>query len=785
MLKNYFKIAVRNLLRSKGFSLINITGLIIGMSSAILILLWIYDEVSYDRFHQNKEYLYHAWNRGTFDNKLQCWSSTPKTLGPALKQEYTEIENMSRALSRWFVTVAGETKISTQALVADPSFLSMFSFPLLKGNKATALDGVYSIVVTEKMAKKMFGTTDAMNKVIRIDSNNFTVTGILKDLPSNSKFEFEYLLPWKFLKTIGADDDRWGNNSVDTYVQLKPGAIEASMNAKIKNITKRHTAGTEQQEVFLHPISKWHLYSDFENGKVSGGRIEMVRLFGIIAAFILLIACINFMNLSTARSEKRAKEVGIRKAAGAYRKHLVLQFLGESVLLVFIAGIAALLLVQLVLPSFETLVNKELVVPYGNPYFWLAALAFILITGLVAGSYPAFFLSAFNPIRVLKGTFKRTHAVINPRKVLVVFQFSFAIILIISTCIVVQQLQHARDREAGYDREQLVYHWMTGKMYEKYPLIKNELLASGIAVHVTKTNATLTSRLSDTWDVFWPGKQPNEKIDFQHYTSDEDLVKTAGLQLTQGRDIDLTNYPGDSTSMLLNEAAVQAMGLSNPVGVTIKVHDLHFQVVGVIKNFVLESPYDQIAPMIIEGPKQDWFNVMNIRLAAGRDKAASLQTMEQVFKKYNPEYPFEYHFADEDYAAKFNVSRRIATLTALFATLTIFISCLGLFGLATYMAEARLKEISVRKVLGASVFGITALLSKDFLVLVVIAIFIASPIAWYAMNTWLQNFTYHITIGWYVFVLAGVSCLIISLITIGYQAIRAAFANPAKTLRTE
>lgn len=785
MLKNYFKIAVRNLLRSKVFSFINITGLVIGMSSAILILLWIYDEVSYDRFHQNKAYLYHAWNRGTFDNKLQCWPSTPKTLGPALKREYPEVENSCRVFSRWFVTVAGETKMSTQAMVVDPSFLSMFSFPLLKGDKNSALDGVYSIVVTEKMAKKMFGTTDAMNKTIRIDSNNFTVTGILTDPPANSKFKFDYLLPWRFLKIIDEDDEFWGNNSVDTYVQLKPGATEASMNAKIKDITIRHTAGVEQQEVFLHPLGKWHLYSEFENGKVSGGRIEMVHLFAIIASFILLIACINFMNLSTARSEKRAREVGIRKAAGAYRMHLVLQFLGESVLLVFIAGMAALLLVQLVLPAFETLVDKKLAVPYGSIHFWLAALAFILVTGLVAGSYPAFILSAFNPVRVLKGTFKRAHAAINPRKVLVVFQFSFAVILIIATCVVVQQLQHARNREAGYDREQLVYHWMTGKMYEHYELIKNELLAAGIAVSITKTNATLAARVSDTWDVFWPGKQPADKIDFQTYTADEGLVKTAGLQLAQGRDIDLTNYPGDSSSMLLNEAAVRAMGLTNPVGATVKVHDLNFQVVGVIKDFVFESPYHQVSPMVIEGAKQNWFSVINIRLASGRDKAASLQSMEKIFKKYNPEYPFEYHFADEDYAAKFDSSERIATLTALFATLTIIISCLGLFGLATYMAEARLKEISVRKVLGASVFGITALLSKDFLVLVLIAIFIASPIAWYAMHSWLQNFPYHITIGWYVFVLAGLSCLVISLITIGYQAIRAAFTNPAKTLRTE
>jgi ABC-type antimicrobial peptide transport system permease subunit len=786
MLKNYLKIAFRNLWRGKCFSFINITGLAVGMASAILILLWIYNEISYDQFHKNKDYLYQAWNRGTFDNKLQCWNSTPKILGTTLKQEYPEIAQIARTSSRWFVTIAGERKLSSSALITDPAFLSMFSFPLLQGDANTALDNAYSIVVTEKMAKKMFGNNEAMNKVIKIDSNNFTVTGILKDLPTNTTFDFEFILPWAYLIKTGQDDNNWGNNSVFTYVQLKPNTAESAVNGKIKNITKKHSNGQEQQEVFLHPISKWHLYSEFENGKIVGGRIETVRLFGIIAAFILLIACINFMNLSTARSEQRSKEVGIRKVAGATKGLLISQFLGESVLLAFISGVIALLLVQLCLPSFDLLVNKELSIPYSSFYFWISALIFILFTGVLAGSYPAFFLSSFKPATVLKGTFKKVHAFINPRKILVVLQFSFAIILIICTFIVVQQIRYAQNREAGYERGQLVYLWLAGDLYKNAPLFKNELLASGVVTSVTKTNSQLTQGFSNTWGLRWQGKDANDKTIFDLFTEDEGLVKTAGLQLIQGRDMDLVNYPTDSTAMLLNESAVKAMGFKNPIGQLVKDDNIvEYHVVGVVKDFVLGSPYDPTRPMVIAGAKGNWFNIINMKLKEGTSTAQNLKKIEQLFTKYNPEYPFEYHFADEDYARKFDDTQRTATLTGLFTALTIFISCLGLFGLATYVAEARVKEIGLRKVLGASVLRITALLSKDFLSLVVISIIIASPIAWYAMDIWLQGYSYRINIEWWVFIMAGSLSIIISLITVSYQAIKAAVANPVKSLRTE
>jgi len=781
----YLKIAWRNLLRSKGFSFINITGLAIGMASAVLILLWIQNELSYDSFHKNRARIYECWNRGTYDGKLQCWNTTPKILGPTLKQEIPEIAENTRVDNRWYVTSVGEKKVSSHAYVVDPCFLTMFSFPMVKGKPATALNNLYSIVITEEMAKKMFGDQDAMNKTIRIDQDNFTVTGILKDLPPNSTFDFEYLLPWAYIKKTGQDDQYWGNNSVSNYVLLTPGTTEAAVDNKIKDITIKHSKGVEQQEVFLHPMSKWRLYSEFENGKITGGRISVVRLFGIIAAFILLIACINFMNLSTARSERRAKEVGIRKVAGARRRSLILQFMSESILIALLAAMLAYPLVQWSLPAFDILVQKELTIPYDSISFWLSSLAFILLTGIIAGSYPAFFLSSFQPVKVLKGVFKKTHARVNPRKVLVVVQFSFAIILVICTLVVVQQIRHAQDRQTGYDRSQLLYHWTTGDINKNYSAIRSALLSSGVATDVTRTNLTVTNGGNDSWGFQWKGKQVGDKIDFDVLNEDEGLIRTAGLQLTQGRDMDLTNYPTDSTAMLLNESAVQAMGFKDPIGQLVREDNgLTYHVVGVIKDFVMGSPYQHTKPMIIQGLKGGYFNVINIRMTAGHSDR-NMRFMEKLFKQYNPEYPFEYHFADQDYQRKFEDGQRVAALTGLFSSLTIFISCLGLFGLAAYMTSNRVKEIGVRKVLGASVLRITALLTKDFLVLVVLAIVIATPIAWYIMTTWLNNFTYRVDLQWWLFLSAGAAAILLALVTVSYQAIRAAIANPVKSLRTE
>lgn len=786
MIKNFFKVAWRNLLRNKGFSFINISGLAIGMAAAILIMLWIKHEMSYDQFHEKKDRIYEAWNRFEFSGKLHCWNTTPKVLARTLEKDLPEVERTVRV--NWpsnYLFSIGEKRLTVNGNIVDTGFLQMFSFPLLKGDPKTALNNGSSILLTEKLAKKLFGDEEAMGKVIKLDNkDNFTVTGVLKDIPDNTRFKFEYLLPWDYLVKKGGDDSTWGNNSTRNYVLLKPNASLASANAKMKVLKPRYAPEDPKWEMFLYPVSRWRLYSNFTNGKEDGGLIDFVKLFAVIALFILMIACINFMNLSTARSEKRAKEVGIRKVVGAQKRWLVTQFIGESILLSLIAGAFAIIIVQLSLPSFGRLTDKVLAIDFSSVKFWLTGIGFILFTGIIAGSYPAFFLSSFQPVKVLKGTFKAANALITPRKLLVVLQFTFAIILIICTSIVKQQIDHAQHRESGYAKDNLVYHFLTGDIEKNYDLIKNELISSGVATSVTKTSAPLTQGWSDTWGFEWEGKAPNDKTDFDMYCADQDLIKTAGFKVINGRDFNLKEYLTDSTAIILNESAVKAMGFKEPIGQIVKNDKINWHVIGVIKDFILQSPYFPTKPMVIEGSK-GWFNVMHFKLNAANPTAQNLKKAEAIFKKFNPEYPFEYKFVDEEYAEKFKSEERTGTLAAIFAALTIFISCLGLFGLATYMAENRIKEIGVRKVLGASVAGITTLLSKDFLKLVMVSFLIASPVAWWMMHQWLQDYPYRVSIQWQVFALAGFLSFIISVLTVSYQSIKAAVANPVKSLRTE
>jgi putative ABC transport system permease protein len=785
MFKNYIKITLRNLLKNKGFTAINIAGLAVGMASAALILFWVQNEVSYDQFHDKKDRLYQMYNRSVFDGKMWCWGTTPKIMRSSLKQDYPQVEQVARTTRANFLFTIGEKHLTLGGNHTDPDFLTMFSFPLVKGNPKTALNEMKNIVLTEKTAKKLFGDEDAMGKTIKIDSvDYFTVTGIMKDLPNNTQFEFEYLMPWTYLEKVDKQVEKnWGNNSVQTWALLKPGVTEAAINTQVKNITRSHS-DIKDIDVFMHPAAKWHLYSKFENGKIVGGRIETIRLFSIIAAFILLIACINFMNLSTARSEKRAKEVGIRKVVGASKGSLISQFLGESIMIAFFSGILALIIIQLSLSGFNNLTDKHLIIPYNSPVFWLISLSFILFTGVLSGSYPALYLSSFIPVKVLKGTFKAANAAVSPRKILVVVQFTFAIVLIISTIIVREQLEYAQNRDTGYKKNNLVYTFMTGNVDKNYKLIRNELLTSGAAVAVSKTSAPMTEGWSDTWDYTWQGKQEGAKIDFNMYNTDGSFTKTMGLKVIEGRDIDAVKYPSDSLAVMLNEASVKVMGFKHPIGQIVVNSGTKLTVVGVVKDFILQSPYEPVRPMIIQGPKA-WFNVIHYKLNDKNTTAQNLKLAEGVFKKFNSEYPFDYHFVDDEYAKKFKDEQRTGTLATLFAGLTIFISCLGLFGLATYMAQNRIKEIGVRKVLGASVFGVTSMLSKDFLTLVGIAFLFATPLAWYGMHSWLQGYTYRVPISIWVFITAAVVTIMISIITVSFQAIKAALANPVKSLRSE
>jgi putative ABC transport system permease protein len=785
MFKNYLKITVRNLLRNKGFSIVNIGGLAIGMTCTLLISLWICRELSVDRLYPKTDRLFLIHNRTKVNGELWVSNQTPQIMAPVLRQEYPAVEDASRFMQVTFLTSVRETHLNTRGAFADSGFLSMFGFPLLYGDPASALNSPHGIVITRKMAIRLFGNTDPMGKTIRIDSaTDFTVTGILKDLPATTSFDFDYLLPWSFIKRLGWEDQAWGDTYIYTYVLLKPGITQAAFDDQVRDITTRHSKLTS--EVFTQPMSRLYLYSKPENGRLVADRILTVRLFAIIAVFILIIACINFMNLSTARSERRARAVGIRKVVGASKGILVAQFIGESMLIAWLAFPIALFLTQISLPAFNRLVGHELTLDFSNTRLWAIAIGFVIFTGLVAGSYPAFYLSSFRPIRVLKGTMIQPNAVVTPRKILVVLQFSFAIILIICTLIIKRQIQFGLDRDSGYDRDRLVYTRAGGDVPAHYEAIRQELIGSGAALAVTRSPAPITRHWNDGSGYTWPGSTEKDKdIDFLDFGADADFVKTTGVTLLRGRDLDINKYPTDSMAMLLNESAVTAMRLKDPIGQRVQRGGLNFHVVGVVKDFILESPFAKnIAPMLITGPWRQ-YDVIHFKLNPANPVAVDLARAGKIFKAYNPRYPFEYDFADEAYANKFRDEQQIGQLSALFAGLTIFISCLGLFALAAYMAENRIREIGIRKVLGASVAGISALLAKDFVRLVLVAFVIAAPVAWVVMNKWLLSYSYRIPIGWGIFAWSGLLAVSIAIATVSYQSIRAAIANPVRSLRAE
>lgn len=789
MLRNFFLVTVRNLWRNKSFSAINILGLAIGMAAALLIGIWVHNEISYDRFHAKADRISLLYSRENYNGKMEVWPRVSSKMALTLKKDYGEIEDAVKFRTVYFLVSNGEKHLNLEGAFADSGFLPMFSFPILRGDAKTALTDDYGIVLTEHVAKNLFGDQDPMGKIVRIDSSdNFTVKGILKDLPANTEFSFQYLLPASYLTRLGWDvmGGSWNNTNSVTYALLKPGASRTAFDRKIKDIVKVHQSAEKSfvRETFTQPLSRAHLYSNSENGQLTGGLIASVRLFSLIAAFILLIACINFMNLSTARSERRAKEVGIRKVVGALKSSLMAQFIGESILLAAISFILTLGIVQLSLKRFNQLIGAHLYLDYSNPWFWCAALAFIGFTGLVAGSYPAFYLASFRPVAVLKSAFKKNTSPITPRKVLVVLQFTFAIILIISTIIVERQIQFGRNREVGYEKDKLVFTYVQGDVLAHYDAIKRDLIGSGAAIGVTKLFSPMTRALGSVNGLSWPGSnEDNKKLNFVQFESDADFVKTTGTRLIEGRDIDLKTYPLDSTALLLNETAVKVMGLKNPVGTIVKNGDgVNCHVIGVVKDFIMGSPYEPIEPMVIQGLATT-YPVVHFRLNPANSVAVNLAKAERVFKRYNPRYPFDYYFVDKAYNNKFKAQQQEGTLGLLFAGLTIFISCLGLFGLASYMAETRMREIGIRKVLGASVSGIATLMAGDFIKLVLIAVVIASPVAWYAMHTWLQGFQYRIQIGGWIFLAAGSIAIMIALATVSYQAIRSAVSNPVKSLR--
>jgi putative ABC transport system permease protein len=780
---NYFKVIYRNLYRFKSFSIINIAGLAIGMASAILILLLVQNELSYDQFHEKKDRIYMLLNRAVINGKVEVFG-TPTVLAPTLKASYPQVEEVTRMNGTGpIVLSANDKKLEVKGAMVDAGFLKMFSYPLLRGNPEQALASPRSIVLTVSFAKKLFADGDAMGKMIRVDSNsNFVVTGILKDLPNNTDFQFDYLLPWSYMKEVGWEHSSWDNNNMTTIVLLKAGVTEKMANERFRDVIKRY-APELKEEIFVHPITKWRLWSRFENGKIVGGGIESVRLFSLLAGFILLIACINYMNLSTARSVKRGKEVGIRKVVGAGRFSIMLRFLGESIVISFLSLIICLVFVQLGIKGFNWLTWNNLSVPFQNPYFWLGIFGFALFTGLIAGSYPAFYLSTFRPISVLKGTFKTSYNLVSIRKILVVVQFSFAITFIICTIVIYRQIKYGSNRDPGYNRDHLAFVYVKGEMNKKYELIKNDLLKSAAVTAVTRSNSPICYTWSRDDNYTWQGSKVGGKTSFDEYKIDNDFIETTGLRIVSGREINTNKYPGDSSAVLINESAMKLMGFKDPIGQIVRNNKKNWVVVGVVGDFV-SDPMFNTGPMILQGGG-DNFGAISFRLNNRHGLSENMNLVESIFRKYIPDYPIISGYVDEADAKKLEDERRTGIQSALFGGMAILISCLGLFALAAYTTENRIKEIGIRKVLGASISGITLLLSRDFVKLVILSFVIASPIAWWLMHSWLQNYTYRVNIGWLVFVITGVMSLGIAVATVSYQAIKAALSNPVISLRAE
>jgi putative ABC transport system permease protein len=793
MIKSYFTIAFRNLVKNRFASLLNIGGLAVGMSVAILIGLWIYDELSFNNGFKNHDRIAQVMQNVSSNGEIGSGTTIPFLMGEELRKEYgSDFKYISMASwNQEHILALAEKKLTRNGSFFEPSALDMLNVELLKGSRS-ALNDPKSILLSQSSARAFFGDEDPMGKMMKMDNNlDVKITGVYPDFPTNSTFsEVGFISPWELFVTsqgLKSMTDPWRCNCFLGYTQLADHADIGKVSEKIKDIKLSKINKSEltgHPQVFLYPMNRWHLYEEFKNGKNSGGRIQYVWLFGFIGIFVLLLACINFMNLSTARSEKRAREVGIRKSVGSLRSQLILQFFSESVLVSMLAFIISVGVVQFSLPFFNEISGKKMSVLWTSPAFWLLGIGFSIVTGLIAGSYPALYLSSFNPVKVLKGTFRVGRLASIPRKVLVVLQFSISIILIIGTTIVFREIQFAKDRPIGYNRNGLLaLPILTGDIHNHFDAIKTELKNNGAIVSMAEAGSPTTSVWSTNAGFNWKGKDPNQAVEFPNTDVSYDYGRTVGWQFLEGRDFS-REFLTDSSAFVMNEKAVQFTGLKNPVGQIITWDGVPFRIIGVIKDMVVESPYATVRPSLFHLSNSAG-GVLIAKLNPSGGTQESIKKMESVFKKYNSSQPFDYMFVDEEYAKKFGNEQRIGTLAGIFAILAIFISCLGLFGMASFMAEQRTKEIGVRKILGASVFSLWQLLSKDFLLLVVISLIIATPIAYYYMHNWLQNYEYHADMAWWIFAGAGAGAILITMLTVSYQSIRAALTNPTKSLRSE
>jgi putative ABC transport system permease protein len=787
MLLNLFRIALRNLQRNVVYSFINILGLTVGIACSVLIFLWVADELSFDTFHENKNELSQLWVNAVYDGSVSSFNSVPYPTYKKVLEEDSRIKNT--AVSNWggeSLLTVDNTRLKKNSYYVTEEFLEMFRFPLVVGQAETVLDDPNSIVLTESAAKAFFGDEDPINQLIKVDNQNeLKVTGILKDVPTNSSFQFDCLMSHKQIEQQGWFKDEgssWDNYSFQVYVELQPGSKIEEVSATIKDVLTKNGEIDLPRELFLHPLTDWRLMTTFENGKATGGMIDYVKGFSAIAVFIIVIACINFMNLSTARSERRAREVGVRKSVGSGRGQLIAQFLGESIFITVIAFVLAIMLVELSMPFFNSLTQKSLSLSYASLSFWIVSVAFVFLVGGVSGSYPALYLSSFNAARVLKGKIQVGKSGTTPRKILVVVQFFFSTVLIVGTIVVSEQIDFVKKRDLGYNQENLITIPYTDEIGKNFITIRNELAGTGAVSSITKSNSPITDVYSNNF-LDWPGKPKEEKVIFITIATELDYTKTMGINILQGRDfID----DRDSASILVNKAAADRMGLENIIGTKVGYwgNDDRATIVGVIDNVTMGSPFRSASPMFITYVP-DWASAVTVRLEPTADLQGAIKKVEAVFTKFNPAYPFEYTFVDEQFARKYTTITLIQTLSKLFAFLAILITGLGLFGLASFTAEQRTKEIGIRKVMGASVSGLVALISKEFSWLVLVAVLLSSPVAWWLLSSFLERYPYRIEFPWWAMVWAGVIALVFALLIVSTQALKAATSNPVNSLRSE
>jgi ABC-type antimicrobial peptide transport system permease subunit len=771
MIKDYFKVAFRQLKKNKGFSFLNILGLSIGMACAMLILLWVSDEFGYNRFHKNYSRLYQVMENQTYDGKTFTFGALPGKFGPAVKEDLPEIEYSARAdWGQRMLFSLGDKSIFERGYFTDPDFLKIFSFKILKGDTAGLFTDPTSIVITDKMAERFFEKGDALGKTLKINNDKpYTIKAIVKDPPFSSTLKFSWLASFKIYEDRNQWLQNWGNNGIQTFITLKKEADPVQVDKKLHDyIHSKDTSATAK----------------FEEGKQAGGRIELINIFTLIGILIIVIACINFMNLATARSEQRAREVGVRKAIGAGRGMLIRQFFSESVLMAFFAMIIAALIIWLVLPLFNTIVEKQLSFDPSNPLIWGGLPLMALICGLLAGIYPSLYLSSFNPVAVFKGLrIGKNSGIVYVRKILVVVQFVISIVLIISTIIIYKQINHVKGRQLGYNKDNVLYTALRGDMTAHFPAIYNDLIATGVVENAAVSNNQVLNVGSSGGGFEWQGKNPKSELLVSMEWVSPQYISALGMQLKSGRNF-YNDISSDSDNVIINETFAKIIGKENPVGDILRRDKDQLTIVGVVKDYVFNDMYKNPDPLIIFCDTSN-VNQLAIRIKAGQDITKAVSKIEAVIKTNNPAYPFEYRFLDDDFNNLFKSESLMGKLSKIFAFLAILISCLGLFGLAAYTAERRTKEIGIRKVLGATISNVIALLSKDFLLLVAIASFIAFPVAWWLMYKFLQGFAYRISIHWWVFAIAGILAVIIALFTVSFQAIKAAIANPVKSLRTE